>query len=248
MAIRNKDQLSISDIRNEPVSDEEWREVYSILTQAQKIQKFAEWRIEEQAASIRLGTEDFWISLREPQEGDWPPIAAQPLIDPAIVKLTDLPEWKTNEKAIDLWKTRSARLEQIPIDLKTERESNPAPILGFDAMLRLALGHPSPGNALEYDLNVLKNNLSSSDENDRLNATEQIENDLHLTVDNFKRLMTIKAKNDQTDADAAKKPTVAEWAEVYTILTPARKVKHEYPLWKAAEQNEKLSLLEGPES
>ena len=44
----------------------------------------------------------------------------------------------------------------------------------------------------------------------------------------------IKAANDQ--ADPAKKPTAADFAEGYTILAPARKVKHEYPLWVQEEK------------
>jgi hypothetical protein len=78
---------------------------------------------------------------------------------------------------------RKARIEQIPKDLKAERETN-----GFDAMLRLALGNPAPGNALQHDLNTLNNGLSSPDDTIRSNTTKQIETDLHLTVENFNRL------------------------------------------------------------
>ncbi|MBD2337369.1 hypothetical protein H6G64_10245 [Calothrix sp. FACHB-156] len=245
MVIREKDQLAHADNRNEKVSDEEWQEAYSILTQAQKVGKFAEWRIEEQRieeqeVSVQLGMEDFWLSLREPKEGDWPPVSEpnQPLIDPDLVKLIDLPEWKTNKEAIDIWNKRIARLEQIPKELKAAREANANPKLGFDAMLRLALGHPESGNELQYDLNELKDKLNNSDENIRKEAIGQIKNDLHLTVENFNRLMEIKAKNDQ--ADEAKKPTAAEWAEVYKILTSARKVKHEYRSWQNEEQTANL--------
>jgi hypothetical protein len=236
LAIRDIDRLAQSDTRNPKVSEEEWREVYAILTQATKVKHFAAWRTQEQGAGIHLGLEEFWGSLREPQEGDWPPIrvAGQPLIDPEIAKVTDLPEWLAGKEATGLWKARQAILQQFPNDLKTERESN-----GFDAMLHRALGHPAPGNALQHDLNTLKTDLSSPDETVRNDAIKRIEADLHLTVENFKRLMTIKAQNDQPDP--AKKPTTAEWAEIYAMLTPARKVKHEYPAWVLQETTAALS-------
>ena len=47
MAIRAKDQLAQSDARNDKVSEQEWREVYSILTQALKAKEFDAWRTAE---------------------------------------------------------------------------------------------------------------------------------------------------------------------------------------------------------
>jgi len=230
MSIRAKDQLAQSDTRNDKVSEQEWREVYSILAQALKAKQSDVWRTAEQAASIKLGLEEFWISVTEPKDGDWPPlpITGQPFIDPDIVKLTELPEWLAGKEAISVWKARKAQLEKIPQDLKTELQANE-----FEAMLRLALGHPAPGNPLQHDLNKLNTSLNGTDDEARSSATKQIEDDLHLTVENFKRLMLIKAANDQLVL--AKKPTAAELAEVYTLLTPARKLKHEYSQWVTEE-------------
>ena len=223
MAMRAKDQLT-GDPRNDKVTEAEWGEVYAILTQVTKVQQFEIWQTEEKNIGLLFGIQEFWFALTEPKEGDWPPLTnpAYPFIDPSITKLADLPDTTVGKAAITLWKTRTDSLTQIPILLKTEREKN-----GFDAMLRLALGNPNPGDALQYDLETLKTNLASSDQNTQDNATNQIEYDLHLTVDNFKRLMVIKAIAN---------PTAAEWAEVYTILTPAHKVKHEYPAWLQQEQ------------
>ena len=125
MSIRAKDQLAQSDTRNDKVSEQEWREVYSILTQALKAKEFDAWRTAEQNAGTTMGLEEFWFSVTEPKEGDWPPVpvADQPLIDPDIVKLTDLPEWLAGKEAISLWKVRKALLEKIPQDLKTEHRS-----------------------------------------------------------------------------------------------------------------------------
>ena len=116
MALRAKDQLATSDPRNEQVSAAEWSEVYSILAQASKSKLFNTWRAEEKKAAIVLGFEEFWFSLREPQVGDWPPapIAGQPLIDPDIAKLTDLPEWLAGKEAIDVWTARKTVIQRFP--------------------------------------------------------------------------------------------------------------------------------------
>jgi len=227
MAIAAKAKAWESDTRNDTVKDDEWREVYSILVQAQKVKLFATWRKEESDAGIQFDSQTFWLSLGQPQEGEWPPIlpAQLPLIDPALLKLKDLPETVACQKAIAFWQARQVKLEQIPKDLATTRET-----VSFDAMLKLALGDPLP-----HDLTTLKTDLSNPDPVVVASATTKITNDLHLTVESFKRLLAIKAKND--DPDAAKKPTAAEWAELYAILTPARKINHEFPIWVAEEQN-----------
>ena len=157
------------------------------------------------------------------------PHSPAPLIDPATLKLKDLPEAIAGERAIAFWQARQTRLEQIPEDLKSAREANVDPVLGFDAMLKLALGDPLP-----HDLDALKSELSDPEK--LASATTKITRTVfHLTVESFKRLLAIKAKLD--DRVPAKKPTAAEWAELYAILTPARKIKHEFPIWIAEEQN-----------
>jgi Tc toxin complex TcA C-terminal TcB-binding domain len=232
MTIAAKAKAWETDTRTDKVKDDEWSEVYSILTQAQKLKFFATWRIEESNTGIQLDPQTFWISLQQPQEGEWPPTlsAELPLIDPARLKLKDLLEPIAGERAIAFWKARQARLEQIPQDLATERQEN-----GFNAMLKLALGHRNPGNRLQYALTTLKTDLSSPDPAVVASATTKITEELHLTIESFERLLEIKAKND--DPDELKKPTALEWAEVYAILTPARKIKHEYPVWIAEEQD-----------
>ncbi len=68
MSIRAKDQLAQSDNRNEKVTEPEWREVYSILTQALKSREFDTWRTAEKTSNIILGLDQFWFSLSEPKE------------------------------------------------------------------------------------------------------------------------------------------------------------------------------------
>jgi hypothetical protein len=234
LAIRDKD-LATSDPRNEKVSDEEWQEIYSILTQAQKLAVFSKWMEEERTPDIFFGPKSFWISMREPKEGDWPSVllSGHPMIDPDLLKLDDLPESRVGKVAKALWEKRRLSLVKIPKDLKQERETN-----GFEAMLRFALGHPNPGDPLQHDLDALKNDLNNVDPNVVESAKQKITNDLHLKVEAFNRLMLIRAKDAQ--ADPFKKPTAAEYAEVCNMLTPGRKLKHEYPVWIAEEQNKGL--------
>ena len=79
MAIAAKAKAWETDTRSDTVKDDEWQEVYSILVQAQKIKLFATWREEESDAGIQLDPQTFWLSQRQPQEGDWPPILTAPL-------------------------------------------------------------------------------------------------------------------------------------------------------------------------
>lgn len=224
MAIRSKDQMWWSDYRNEEVKDDEWRELYSILVQAQKARLFPGWITEEKMARIHFDPNEFWFSLREPKEGDWPPITPQPYIDPDLVKIQDLPEPTVGGRALELWEERKKSLVQINNDLKKEREKN-----GFDAMIRLAVGYEYPGNGLKYTPDFVKQKLDSADPADVEFATKIIHEEMCMTVDEFNRLYLIRAKDAETNP--LKKPTAAEYAEVYALLTQARKKKHEYRGW-----------------
>jgi hypothetical protein len=237
MTIRDKDKTWESDTRNEKVTAEEWREVYSILVQAQKVKLSLIWRNEETGAGIQADGRLFWISLSEPQEGAWPPVLAaqQPLIDPDILKPADLPSPLVGEKAIAFWHARKALLDAITGKLDEIRLLN-----GFDDMLRWAIGHPYPGDPLQHDLDLIKTDLSSQDPGKVKAAVQLIENDLHLSLQGFKQLITVRDKNA---AGAPEKPTAAEWKELYTNLTAARKIKHEIPIWLAEEAKPATGVL-----
>ncbi|MCI0723916.1 MAG: peptidoglycan-binding protein, partial [Acidobacteria bacterium] len=230
--IWQKDERAQKDNTNEAVKDEEWRDVYSILGQARKISLLPTWRQEEAAAGVRLGPGQFWLSLRNSQEGEWPPRPLPPnvpMIDPGELTLKDLPEPMVGERAIALWQARQARLDQIPGELETMRAAAEAQNDdGFDAILKHAFGDPLPHN-----LDDLQNELNT----DTATAKAKIEEDLHLTEDQFTRLMAVRAKYKT----ASSKPTGQEWAEVYTILTRPRKIIHEYPGWAAEEANLQLT-------
>ena len=223
MEIKGKDDAG------EPVGEAEWGEVYAILAQAEKVKKFPDWIAEEEA--IILGPKLFWISLREPEVGNWPPVqsADRPLIDPDIIEPNELPEPTAGQRAIELWKARRSELDQIYDDLRVQYETS-----AFDELLSLALGHPNPGDPLQHNLTILNDGLKSSDPVVVEDAKGKITNDLYLTIEDFTRLMVIKAKDEAPDP--GEKPMAEELSEAYRILTTAHKEKHELGRWISEEQ------------
>lgn len=232
MRIRAKDKAWLADHRSEIVSASEWQDLRSILMQAHKVRFFLAWREEEHTAGLVFGPQVFWISLTQPSEGIWPPAenTGIPLIDPGTMKQNELPDPILGERALKIWADRLTRLSVVRAELKKRRET-----LGFEPMLRWALGHPKQDNPLQYDLNSLKKDLNDKDVDVVNDAMRKITEDLHLSVEGFRRLQIIKVKNE--DPDPAKKPAIAEWEEIYTLLTSARKIKHEFPIWIQEEKN-----------
>jgi hypothetical protein len=242
MAIRRKQRLADIDPNNEKVSDEEWGELFSILTQAQKERLFPNWIGEEQAwghvfgPTEFFGQREFWAAQREPKTGDWPPatVSGVPLIDPEIVGVDGLPDPVVGERARQLWDARQSRLAQIRSDLQTAREQGGAN--GFDAMVRHALGDPHIGDPLpnNLDLDTLEQNLASSDPAVVATAQSHIGGDLHMTIDAFTQLMGLKAEQD---------PSPEDWNAVYAILASAQKAKREYPGWLSEESTPSTGVV-----
>jgi hypothetical protein len=231
LTIRDNAALAATDPRI-TVDPQEWQAVYAILVQAQKEALFPAWIAEEQARKITLDPKQFWGSQREPQAGDWPPMipAGHPLIDPDILKPDDLAEPIAGKLASEVLEIRRLILSASAKALRRERET-----AGFEAMLKLALGHPRPGDPLQHDLDALQSALAGIDQPEKVAlATQQITGDLLLTVESFNRLMHIRDSDAQ--GDPLKRPTVAEYAEVYALLAKPRKVKHEFPQWIAEER------------
>jgi hypothetical protein len=229
MTIRNKDAVWTTDFRNSRVEDAEWDEVISILAQARKRLLFPHWRGEEQTVKIEFGPSEFWLSIREPIEGEWPPRrdSATPLIDPEILKPAELPDSGVGDRARTLFQARQAELAQVRSQLKATRED---PAGGFSAMLKAALGDPLP-----VDLEQTLTDLDSTDASKSEGAETDIRSKLFMTVEAFRRLMMVAAKESETDA--LKKPTLAEYEEVYGILTSAQKRRVKYSTWKNEEDD-----------
>src|SRR5262249_6914622 len=152
--------------RNSEVLDGEWEEFRSILVQAMKRRLFYDqrhsppeevWRQEEHAAGVVLGFEEFWTTLKEPQQGRWPPLfrSDDPLIDPATTSVIDLPGAVAGQQAIQVWESRRKDVLELHRTLQRAHGDR-----GFDFMLRTALGDPDPGDPLPVDLSALLDALS----------------------------------------------------------------------------------------
>jgi hypothetical protein len=188
-----------------PNDPRHWDEAYRILNSAEKLKRYyGDWLKQEQTL---------------------------PLIDPEVLKESDIPEGSTGATAKEkLWKLRKGILDTALTQLQEQHKKNE-----LRGLLKEALGHPNPGDNLPHDLDILKAGLDKEDATE----TEKIGKDMYMPIDDFDRLMFVKAKEEQSDP--ARKPTSAEWTEVYTILANARKLKREYPQWAQEEQSSKLT-------
>jgi hypothetical protein len=219
--------VAAADPRNAKLDDEEWSEARSILVQALKRLLFADWRQEEQDKGIDFGPRELWISLRDPADGVWPPViaAGSPLVDPELLRPADLPDSSVGDPARALYDTRTDELEQAYDDLRDTRETASH---GFEEMLKQALGDP-----LLVDLDQTLADLASSDTTVSAPAETAVRASLFMTVDDFRMLMTVRAKDAETDP--YRKPTASEYADVYRLLVTAEKTRVRYPAWKTAE-------------
>jgi Tc toxin complex TcA C-terminal TcB-binding domain len=229
MAVRSRALAWMADPRNPKVEDEEWSDIYSILTSARTRLLLSAWRSEEAAVGVEFGPNQFWISLRQPAEGIWPPWREPnvPIIDPDVLKLSDLPDSTVGDRARALFQARQTELGDFRGKLRAIRED---PGRGFPDMLKTALGDPIP-----LDLDQILNELNSSDRGVSHAALDAVGTKLYLTSDAFRRLMTIKAKASQPDA--LKRPTSEEYEDLYGLLTTAHKHRVNYANWRSEEDD-----------
>ncbi len=219
MVLRGKDE------RGDKITNDEWDEIYSILVQSQKLAFFPVWRNEEGLQNLHpmadLGPEHYWVSQRRPKEGNWPPAAQLgPVVDPDLLKQDELPEPTVGRRVLAMWRSRRVQIDQIKQNLKSVQKKNRDK--GFDAILREALGDPLP-----FDLGILNVSLPGDQ--------KKITDVLHITADDFTRLVFLKVKNDDTSPQ--RQPLAdAEWEDVFTILTSAQKQRASYPAWATEEQ------------
>jgi len=249
MSLQNKFNRAASDPRNEQLTDQEWREFYSILVQAQKRKFFPFWRDEEKiwkdtdsSKGIIISLKHFWISEREPSTDIWPPnvLNGQPLIDPDLVKINDLAERTVGKRARQYWKNRKQEIiDDLSAPLEEQRVNH-----DLDRTIKMALGHPNPGDSLQHDLDALKTDLSSSNQVIIDKAKKIINDELHLSIEDFGRLMTIMDKDAETDSN--KKPTDSDWKDINRMLTRAMKIKRKYPIWFLEEKGSQEHLVIRP--
>jgi len=181
------------------------REVGYLLTAAVKTRFFAAWRAEEAALPMTFGPDAFVVSLTAPQAGYWPPVqpAGMPLIDPALVPLTGLPDPVAGATAIAFWQARQAQETALTASLRTVSQSG-----GFQAMLEQALGSPAAGDPLPADVDTLAVQLTDPDPAVVAAATTVIQTQLFMTAAQFTTVMT--ARTMAASTNPLDKPTAAQ--------------------------------------
>lgn len=249
--LRDKDLAAIADTRNAAPSDIEVKEFADILVQARKrIQCFVvagdsnDWVTEETAAQasganatvrFEFGARDFWISLTEPEVGDWPPAdnAATPWIDPDTTKLTDLPDSAAGDEARARWDARRAQLASDHVQITSDR------VAGFDTALATAfgalpVGRPAALNTWGKYVEDTLALLNSNDATEIGTAKTRLSTYIYLSEDTFRRLMTLRIKDASPDPE--QKPTAVEYDEADLLLLSAHKLRVRYPQWCSNER------------
>lgn len=216
-------------------------EVYSILTQSLKNVFYPDWIDEEQSMQIRLNSADYWKSLTEPVAGTWPILQSLtvPLIDPEKVYVTDLAEPSIGNDAIEIWQTRFNLLTDIYNTIKSTRES-----VNLDAAFKYAWGDtylpytyariPTSRTIIFNTLDDVLTGLNNLNDPEEITVTENyIRTILFSNSDDFRTLMSKRAKNELGNSDAVSKD---DWSTVYAILTSARKIRMLYTSWATEEE------------
>ena len=222
MEVSEKDKLHANDPEQEIVANDEWEEVYDILTQVIKSNFYTDWITEESGSNIELNPQDFWSSLKEPDQGNWSPsYLSSLLIDPEGIGIKGLPEFTGGQQARNFFANRTNELETDLLQIRTLRESS-----GVNTAIEWALGIRNVGDPPLPDINQLIIDISSSDISVVELAETSVRDNLFMIVDDLKRMMSIISKLN-TDS----LPTEEEWNEVYTILNSAQKKKRRIPVW-----------------
>jgi hypothetical protein len=229
LALKTRHEAWSYDPSNPPLDQDGWTETINILVQAQKSQWATQWIADESAKNLLLGPNDFWISLSEPAEGDWPPPPLAndvPRIDPETVKPEDLPDPTAGALAIKLWNDRHAELQGVARDLA-----------GFSrdlagATRRIKEAFP------DQDIATLEQeyaDLTGSDPAKLAAATTFIQDTLRWATDPFRRVMELRAQLKAGQVPQPPKPTIAEWAEMEGLLVIAYKQYVAWTIWRQRE-------------
>ncbi|HWB64535.1 MAG TPA: neuraminidase-like domain-containing protein, partial [Chitinophagales bacterium] len=215
------------------VTDEEYTELFNIMTLVLKNYYHYHWLAEEAANSINLYYSQFWISFTSPKDGDIPLYNSDtaPLIDPARVSLNDLPEYRFGDVAINLWNTRQTQVSNITTYLSKIGNAS------LPTLMNIVLGDGVSNTGLTFDLSQLLNNLNSIDEATSLKALGIIVNNLKLTAASFQTLMQLRARFNSTNP-----PSQAEMVVAIGILSDAYRQRRLTGLWNAVETGTSFSI------
>jgi|GEM_PF-746717 len=238
MELREKSLSRERKTSDEPVTKEEWQEVYSILVQVEKQALISVWCKEERSleqdelSGVLFGPKHFWISLRQPTEGPWSPALhdQRPLIDPEIVTLEDLVADPIGQPARSVWNQRQELLALVARNIRRCYEEA---IDGkLEAALRQALGQP-PGSFTWIEvIEQVDQDLKSLDEETRKAAEQQVRGQFWTSLEDFAHLVTVKSRPE---------PPQDELDKAFQILTSAHKRKSLYQGWAQEEETANLT-------
>jgi hypothetical protein len=236
MELKTKDDDPAQNLDNE-----EWDEVYAILTQARKEAEYPNWIAEEQAAALKLSPKVFVPSLAEPVLAKW--LAGQeqrqswvstlnsrssaPIIDSDLIDAADLRSPSAGDPAFDLWQARRTWITTRLNNRKTTREAAADELTGFNDIVESSLG------VSMADLDAIVAEQKSGIE---------IEPRLtQLTIERaaFTYLLRIR-KLLQEGAPVLD----SEWEAVYSTLVQVEK-RREFADWRDEEQAQNITL--GPD-
>lgn len=214
------------------VTEGELEEVFSILAQVQKRVFFARWCAEERAIADLFSPRFFWISIREPRDGVWPAVRPQeqPWIDPDAINETDLPESSVSGSARQLLTARRNEMEGLRQAVKEEREAR-----GLLSALQTAFGEPPAESSWADVIDTTRANLDSPDTSQANDARELIRTLLHISEDDFRLLVALKAKEQAGQSDPSRRPTADEWRKLCALLVRVKKERELFPGWIEAE-------------
>ncbi len=244
MEIKEKHDVSIGDVTNE-----EWTEIYAILTQILKKGSYGAWTAEEAADNITFSPEMFIGSLNQPPSTKWltDNTAQQTwmrileyrghssIIDPDLLNADDLKVPEAGNAAFDIWQQRRVWIEGDGTpgnpgkigELKQLREDTSASDDDPTALEELLKA------TLKIDFADL-NNILAEQENgtDIHNRLRQ----LNIERDAFNYILGIKKILEGGSAILD-----SEWEAVYAILVQVLK-RRLAGTWQDAEKSEGIVL------
>ncbi|MBB3188947.1 neuraminidase-like domain-containing protein [Halomonas cerina] len=198
------------------------------------------------------------------REQDWPADpyrdaaeAPLPIIDPDIIGPDDLRKPIAGNAAFDLWRKRrewvDERVNELVALTKTvaDEEGNDVEVPDvtalFDRMYQTVTYDttdvtPWADTTPPADFSTLRDNLAGGNKGEVEMATEQLDEDLRLTVEAFNQLLAIRDKAAAWETDPQREPvTDDEWRAFFSILVQAQK-RAFYPTWIDEEKDQDVEL------
>lgn len=225
--IADKDADFESGLSSDAVTDAEWDDFINILVSSVKKNKYTDWISgagEEIDLGIELNSDVFWVSKREPKDGEWPieNAAGVPLIDPELISYTDLPEGLAGSDAADFYAARQTEITEVMDMLSSEElSSHSQEIINFVFGVLMEIDDPV------HSLWQLRDDLNSIEAADADAAKRVIEEDLLLSVEDFTILMDVFSRMDQQGYE----PNDEDREFYIPLLVTTYKKRRLYPIW-----------------